>query len=411
MFKEHYYYLLGKYGNLDSAIISYGPCQTPTLGFCVDRYDEIQSFIPEPFWCIDASISVPYSDAGVSSPATVELEWDRGRLFDQGAAETFLQLIRTSDKRLFCEDIKTSETRRLRPEPLNTVEFLKLASKFLGIGPQAAMRSAEHLYLSGYVSYPRTESSSYPPSFDFADTLQQQRPHPEWGRYAEQLLLSTKGGDWSHLARKGVDVGDHPPITPVALARPQVDLTGDDERVYALIVRHFLATISGDAIYLSTKVRLVAKESREVFYAQGRQEVDPGFLVIYSYGGRDRDSAALPANLKANQSFETSSLRLREGKTSAPGYLTESELIGLMEKHGIGTDASIATHVANILQRNYVALQAGRTLVPTELGVVLVHGYQRIDPDLVLPQVRAAIEAWCDLVAQGKADKDRVVQV
>lgn len=43
----------------------------------------------------------------------------------------------------------------------------------------------------------------------------------------------------------GVDVGDHPPITPVSLARPQIDLTGDDERVYALIVKHFLATISG----------------------------------------------------------------------------------------------------------------------------------------------------------------------
>jgi DNA topoisomerase IA len=79
-----------------------------------------------------------------------------------------------------------------------------------------------------------------------------------------------------------------------------------------------------------------------------------------------------------------------------------------MEKHGIGTDASIPTHINNITVRNYVSLGPGRTLVPTELGVVLVHGYQRIDPALVLPDTRAAIEASCDQIARGLATKEQV---
>jgi DNA topoisomerase III len=126
---------------------------------------------------------------------------------------------------------------------------------------------------------------------------------------------------------------------------------------------------------------------------------------------------------------------LRQLQTQPPGYLTESELIALMEKHGlfarlyhrvprsprrvnvcvcgstagIGTDASISTHIQNICLRNYVTVGGGRTLVPTSLGVVLVHGYHLIDSDLVLPRVRAAIEEQCALIAQGKASKTDVV--
>lgn len=59
-------YFQGKYGNLDSSVISYGPCQTPTLGFCVERYDEIHSFVPEPFWTIDAAIEMPGRSSGRS---------------------------------------------------------------------------------------------------------------------------------------------------------------------------------------------------------------------------------------------------------------------------------------------------------------------------------------------------------
>jgi len=80
-----------------------------------------------------------------------------------------------------------------------------------------------------------------------------------------------------------------------------------------------------------------------------------------------------------------------------------------MEKHKIGTDASIPTHINNLLVRNYVTLGRGRTLVPSTLGTVLVHGYRKIDASLVAPNLRATIEHFCDLIARGEADKNDVV--
>ena len=78
-------------------------------------------------------------------------------------------------------------------------------------------------------------------------------------------------------------------------------------------------------------------------------------------------------------SFYIIQAKLLEKQTSPPDYLTESELISLMEKHSIGTDASISVHINNICERNYVqVVSSSRKLQPTPLGIVLVHGYQKV---------------------------------
>lgn len=76
-------YFQGRYGNLDSSVISYGPCQTPTLGFCVDRYDEIQSFKSRPYYCVDASLEVRGRLLGLTS--------DRGRIFEKHVCDALVQ--------------------------------------------------------------------------------------------------------------------------------------------------------------------------------------------------------------------------------------------------------------------------------------------------------------------------------
>jgi len=380
----------GRYGNLDARLISYGPCQTPTLGFTVERHDLIQSFKPEKFWKICPSLSV--SDGRVLEP-----EWERGRVFDQAVATTFLQLLKGGKgAKAEVKSVSRKKESRVRPVPLNTVEMLKLASKQLGMGPHETMQVAERLYTSGYISYPRTETSKYPAGFDTRPVLQEQSRHGYWGDTVREVLASGVGKAKS----SGVDAGDHPPITPTACVE-EGTLTGSSWRLYDLVARHFIATLMPDASYTKTKVTFVIRPTvegagdlggGEVFTIVGRSDFSPGFTSILPWMAVEM--TPLPPNISEGQVFPVNDVALREGSTSPPDYLTESELIDKMEKHGIGTDASIPVHINNILERNYARLETGRKIVPTNLGVVLVHGYHKIDSELVLPKVRAHIGVY-----------------
>ncbi|XP_036147278.1 DNA topoisomerase 3-beta-1 isoform X2 [Monomorium pharaonis] len=315
----------GKYGDLDVSLISYGPCQTPTLGFCVQRHDEIQTFKPDPYWVLQVTIKS-------CDGQDIVLSWNRVRSFDKEVANMFLSHIKEHDQAIVMS-IQSMEKSKSRPIALNTVELMRVASSGLGMGPHHAMQIAERLYTQGYISYPRTETTSYPENFDLLSTLKQQQNSPEWGE--EVCKIITTG---INRPKKGHDAGDHPPITPMKHATRN-ELDGDSWRLYDYITRHFIATA-----------------------------------------------------------------KLVECYTQPPDYLTEAELISLMEKHGIGTDASIPVHINNICIRNYVTVAAGRKLIPTSLGIVLVHGYQKIDPELVLPTMRSAVEEQLNLIALGRAD-------
>jgi len=382
-------YFQGKYGDLDTNLISYGPCQTPTLWFCVRRHDEITGFQPERFHTIDVEIS--------KGPQNLPLEWQRGQVFDLTVATTFREIVLEGNAPAKVTDVSQKEDRMVRPQALNTVAMLKMASTRLGLGPQQAMHMAERLYLSGWMTYPRTETNTYPKNFDLRSAVSAQTQHPHWGHYAQELLSSglNKGRD-------GTDMGDHPPITPVrGGTEGQV---GEGWRLYDMVTRHFLATVSGDCKFLRTKVRLSI--NGEDFSLSGRKVIDPGFTKIQHTG--EMDDIHVP-DFRVGESVPVKQVSIGNHTTRPPPYLSESDLLSLMEKHGIGTDASMATHINNICERNYVTLAEGRRLIPTKLGIGLVHGFQLVDNELVIPKIRANIEESCTLIAQGKAYWETVV--
>jgi DNA topoisomerase-3 len=388
---------------LDSKTLSFGPCLTPTLGFTVKRHDEIQTFQPENYWIIQCKLSnlpnigLAEQLVGPNSPK-ISVEWDRGRIFDKSVAQLFVKLCREHEFAVV-SSISSKNKKKARPVPLCTTELLKIASRQLGIGPSTCMSIAEHLYLAGWISYPRTETQAYGIGFDILGTLEQHCEQENWGNIVASML----NDNTVTRAKRGVDQGDHPPIVPTSVAQ-QSDLSGDSWRLYDYIARHFIATVAEDCEFSETTTEL--RIGAEIFYTTTRAVINPGFTRLFHWQAID-DAFSLP--LRVGDKLAVVELNLGERQTEPPDYLTEAELISLMEKYGIGTDASIPMHINSICTRNYCALGNNRTLVPTKLGITLVHGYYAIDPDLVLPAIRSNIESSVGLIAKGVADYRSVV--
>uniref|UniRef100_A0A8C3K901 DNA topoisomerase n=1 Tax=Calidris pygmaea TaxID=425635 RepID=A0A8C3K901_9CHAR len=372
-------YFQGKYGNLDSSLISFGPCQTPTLGFCVERHDKIQSFKPETYWVLQAKVN-PEKESSLT------LDWDRVRVFDREIAQMFLNITKTA-KEAKVESVSKKEKVKQRPLALNTVEMLRVASAALGTCKSSDFHtvSKQSILFDTLLSIKniiRLESLSKVKCW-------------------VKALLS----EGINRPRKGHDAGDHPPITPMRAAT-EAELGTDGWRLYEYITRHFIATVSADCKYLQTTISFSIGPER--FTCIGKVVTSPGFTEIMSWHSIPLEES-LP-HCEKGDLFPVGEIKLLEKQTSPPDYLTEAELITLMEKHGIGTDASIPVHINNICQRNYVTVESGRRLKPTNLGIVLVHGYYKIDAELVLPTIRSAVEKQLNLIALGKANYHQVLE-
>ncbi|MCP3666687.1 MAG: hypothetical protein GY696_30015, partial [Gammaproteobacteria bacterium] len=113
---------------MDSSLISYGPCQTPTLGFCVERHDQILTHKPETYWVLQ--VQVLATNAALNSSQKMNIDWERERCFDRDVAVMFLNLIKT-DSAARIVSVSKKEKQKEKPIALNTVELMRAASSGL----------------------------------------------------------------------------------------------------------------------------------------------------------------------------------------------------------------------------------------------------------------------------------------
>ena len=366
-----------------------GPCQFPTLGFIVERWARIETFQPETYWSIDLKLTFPTSDISSESNGnsplmnhgasrSISFTWKRGRLYDRPATQIFYETCFDSGEGVVTH-IRGNTKKKWRPVPLSTVELQKRASKYLRIGSQTLMAAAEELYQNGFISYPRTETEVFCQEFQHRPLIQDFAGNGgEYRDYALKLLTDNN----FQLPRAGRnDDNAHPPITPCKAVDPRTIDDAAQRNIYKLIVKHYLACCSRDAEGKETQ--LTVRIGTEDFIAKGLMVTERNWLEIYSpFEGWSTHQGELPL-LAIGSRVVPCSLLMQEWQTTPPPHISEAELISLMDRHGIGTDATIAQHISTVQERGYAVKDDNQRFRPSPLGIALVEGYNRSVPNRV----------------------------
>ncbi|MBX6763236.1 MAG: DNA topoisomerase I [Rubrobacteraceae bacterium] len=366
-----------------SAFLSVGRVQSPTLVLIAERELERRAFVPEPYWEIEALLE---------NGERFTARHAAGRFKEEDAA-------RAAHANLTDEAVVTNVEQRSAsrpaPAPFNTTAFLSAAAN-LGIGPSRAARIAEDLYTEGYISYPRTDNTVYPESLDLREVVDFLRGVEGVAPYAEKL----SGQKRFTPTRGRRQTTDHPPIYPTGPAR-KGDLRDDQWKIYQLVVRRFLATLSGPAQTLRTTLRF--ESGGEPLIARGTVLTEEGWLGVYPYGRRPDEE--LPA-LEEGQRVRLVEAEVLSKQTQPPGRYGQGRLIRVMEDLGLGTKATRPAIIQNLYDRGYIH---GDPIVPTETGMAVARALKQFASEIASHEMTAELERSMDAISEGRVEKESVV--
>jgi len=383
------YLTMAKYsgfGNVKSA----GRVQTPTLALIVEREREREAFIPEVYWQIKAGFKAPGDDSDVA-------EFSAGHAVDRFKSQEQAEAAMAAVAGATSGAVTAAEKKRRQvkpPTPFNTTA-LQAAAAAEGISPARTMRIAESLYMNGLISYPRVDNTVYPPSLDIPAILRSLSEVPAYRAHVGRIQ-----GAPLHATRGAKETTDHPPIHPTG-AGDSDKMKPEEYKLYNLVARRFLATLSDPAIIEGTKVTI--EVAGQPFVAKGDILVTPGFRAIYPYGLKKDEQ--LPA-LHESDVVDFLGAELAQKQTEPPSRYSQGKLIQEMEKRGLGTKAT--RHA--IIERLYEVRYAENDPVePTCLGRAVIDALSAFAPRITTPEMTAELESEMDAIANGRVTRTQVV--
>lgn len=360
------------------------------MGFVVKRDQAISRFVPQDLFKVNLVIKgLKFERVGESG---VELNKDMEALYERLVSQDDLEAEVTLFSKL--------EVERRRPYPLTTVNLQRIGSSRLNMSTFNLMKTAERLYTRGYISYPRTETNMYDFTISCKNLVERLTESKSLGKYAKKLM----DGDFRKPRNGSRSDKAHPPIHPVKA--DDNTLTRDEIRVYDFIARHFLAQCSEDAKIEETTLEVTTTTENETFRSKSQKILEKNYMDVYDQNFKETEIEVFEAS--EGDLLKIDEVELKKSKTRPPNFMTESELVGLMEANSIGTDATIHEHIKKIFDRGY-AEKKGRTVASTQLGRSLVEAYQDMDIDLYEPELRSEMEADLERIAEGEKSKDEIV--
>jgi DNA topoisomerase I len=325
-------------------LMSIGRVQGPALNILVSREKEIASFNPVPFWQIFLQIKdIKGQKLEVKHPKDI---------FDEKQLLRFKFL--KGKKGMAVTKVK--EEKIMPPTPFDLTTLQTESYKHFGFTPSRTLQIAQHLYLSGVISYPRTSSQKYPAAIGYGKILKMLKKYTTQVKYAVNKI-PTEG--------KKEDPA-HPAIYPTG---EQKKLGEVEKKLYDLIVKRFISCFANAAIVDSKNVKVEVGGLN--FTANGKKIKEKNWLTVYP---RKLEERAIPT---INGEVDITEIRTEEKQTSPPKRYSAASLVKELEKKNLGTKATRASIVETLSSRDYVR---GKALEVTQLGLKLEDTLKKHSP-------------------------------
>ena len=387
--------------------LSAGRVQSVALRLICDREDEINAFVPEEYWTLDANLNVK----GEKKPICAKYygtESEKKSIKNQEQVQAIVDSLK--DAEFSVKEVKRGERVKKAPQPFTTSTLQQEASKVLNFSTQKTMRLAQQLYegvdIKGegtvaLITYLRTDST---------------RVSEEAAKAAEDYIGANYGAEYQMSAsaekKNGRRIQDaHEAIRPTEIERVPVslkdELPRDLFRLYQLIWKRFVASRMSGARYETTSVKIKARE--HIFTVSASALKFDGFLSVYSSEDDKEETNTLTGKLGKDSVLSLASFEPGQHFTQPPAHYTEAAMVKELEELGIGRPSTYAATITTILARRYV-VKENKNLYVTELGEVVNNMMKEAFPSIVDVNFTANMEALLDGVEEGSVKWKTVVE-
>ena len=387
--------------------LSAGRVQSVALRLIADREEEINAFVPEEYWSLDAEFQVK----GEKKPLTAKFYGTPEEKKEIHSREEMDQVLKALDGAEFSvTDVKKGERTKKAPLPFTTSTLQQEASKVLNFSTSKTMRLAQQLYEGidiegqgtvGIITYLRTDSTRISDeAAHMAESYITEQYGENYLRHGETKKATGKKIQDAHEAIRPTDISRLPISIKESLSR-------DQYRLYQLIWKRFTASCMADARYNTMAVKIDGGGYR--FTVSASSVAFDGFMSVYTQEDDEKGgSLNLLKELGPDSELTLKELEDKQHFTQPPAHYTEAALVKTLEELGIGRPSTYAPTISTIIARRYVAKE-GRNLYLTELGEVVNNMMKQAFPSIVEPDFTANVESLLDMVEEGKVSWKTVV--
>ena len=379
--------------------LSAGRVQSVALRLVCERDAQIDAFVPEEYWNLDADVHIH----GEKKSIIAKFYGDLTQKIDIHTKEELDGILaKIEGQPMTIESIKKSERIKKAPLPFVTSTLQQEASKVLNFSTQKTMRVAQTLYEDGYITYLRTDSVRISDeAVASAKAFIEETYGKEYVSHTNPASSSKGKVQDAHEATRPTDIR----VLPEAM---KTKMDRESYRLYQLIWKRFTASRMTNAKYDVTAINF--EVNGYIFKATASKQTFDGFMSVYTPGDEEKEvKNNVVSNLTMDAVIDDVKYDGTQHFTQPPAHYTEASLVKAMEELGIGRPSTYSPTITTILARHYVRKEKKNILV-TELGKVVNDIMITAFPDIVDVQFTANVEAKLDEIEEGSTEWKSVLR-